>query len=117
MLVDDAVSQITENVLRRFAGDAPLSAAEPYVPPRATLPAQPTRVRWFVLAFIAFAVASAYLTRYCISAANTTMQQDLGFDDAQMGQLISAFMLGYFLSVSFPEAGWEIDSEPGLLSL
>jgi len=50
-----------------------------------------------VLAFIAFAVASAYLTRYCISAANTTMQQDLGFDDAQMGQLMSAFMLGYFL--------------------
>lgn len=58
---------------------------------------QPTRVRWVVLALVAFAAASAYLTRYCISAANTTMQEDLGFDNSQMGGLMSAFMLGYFL--------------------
>lgn len=46
---------------------------------------------------VAFASASAYLTRYCISAANTTIQNDLSFDDAQMGQLMSAFGLGYLL--------------------
>ncbi len=57
----------------------------------------PTAVRWIVLGIVAFASASAYLTRYCISAANTTIQQDLGFDDAQMGQLMSAFALGYLL--------------------
>ncbi len=58
---------------------------------------QPTSIRWVVLGLVAFAAASAYLTRYCISAANTTMQADLGFDNAQMGGLMSAFMLGYFL--------------------
>ena len=57
----------------------------------------PTSVRWIVLAMVAFAAASAYLTRYCISAANTTIQKDLGFSDAQIGQLMSAFALGYLL--------------------
>ncbi len=60
-------------------------------------PSPPTGVRWGVLGLIAFAAASAYLTRYCLSAANTTIQKDLGFDNAQMGQLMSAFMVGYFL--------------------
>ena len=58
---------------------------------------RPTRVRWLVLGIVAFASASAYLTRYCISAANTTIQADLGFDDGDMGKLMSAFALGYFL--------------------
>lgn len=57
----------------------------------------PTGIRWIVLAMVALAAAGAYLTRYCISAANTAMQRDLGLDDAQMGQLMSAFMLGYFV--------------------
>lgn len=54
-----------------------------------------TRVRWIVLAIVAFAAASAYLTRYCISAANTTIQAELKIDDAQMGWVMSAFSLGY----------------------
>ena len=57
----------------------------------------PTRVRWKVLSLVAFASASAYLTRYCISAANTTIQEDLGFDNAQMGRVMSGFALGYLL--------------------
>jgi len=57
----------------------------------------PTRVRWKVLALVAFASASAYLTRYCISAANTTIQGDLGFDNAQMGRIMSGFALGYLV--------------------
>ena len=60
-------------------------------------PQEATNVRRFVLGIVAFACASAYLTRYCISAANTTIQQDLGFDDRQMGQLMSAFAVGYLL--------------------
>jgi MFS family permease len=60
-------------------------------------PDSPTGVRWFVLGIVAFAAASAYLTRYCISAANTTIQQDLGFSDAQMGELMGVFAFGYLL--------------------
>ena len=54
-----------------------------------------TRVRWIVLGLVSFASASAYLTRYCISAANTTIQRDLEFDDERMGAIMSAFALGY----------------------
>ena len=61
------------------------------------LKSPPTRVRWTVLAFVAFASTSAYLTRYCISAANTTIQEDLGFDNAQLGRIMSGFALGYLL--------------------
>ena len=50
-----------------------------------------------MLGIVAMASTSAYLTRYCISAANTTIQRDLGFDEAQMGHLMSAFALGYLL--------------------
>ena len=57
----------------------------------------PTKVRWWVLGIVSFASASAYLTRYCISAANTTIQTDLGFDDSDMGKMMSAFALGYLL--------------------
>lgn len=57
----------------------------------------PTSVRWVVLGITAFASASAYLTRYCISAANTTIQEELGFNDVQMGELMSAFGIGYLL--------------------
>lgn len=64
----------------------------------------PTQVRWIVLVLVAFASVSAYLTRYGISAANTTIQRDLQFDDQQMGQLMSAFFLGYLL-FQIP-AGW-----------
>lgn len=56
---------------------------------------RPTSTRWIVLGFVAFASASAYLTRYCISAANTTIQAELGFDDKQMGWVLAAFSLGY----------------------
>jgi MFS family permease len=64
----------------------------------------PTLVRWIVLILVAFASVSAYLTRYGISAANTTIQRDLQFDDQQMGQLMSAFFLGYLI-FQIP-AGW-----------
>ena len=58
---------------------------------------RPTRTRWLMLSLVSFASASAYLTRYCISAANTTIQRDLDFDDATMGKVMSAFAFGYLI--------------------
>ncbi len=63
-----------------------------------------TSVRWMALGLVAFASASAYLTRHCISAANTTIQDDLGFSPQQMGLMMSAFALGY-LFFQIP-GGW-----------
>lgn len=58
----------------------------------------PTGVRFLVLGLISFAAASAYLTRYCISAANTTIQLEMGIsDDEKFGYVFSAFSLGYLL--------------------
>lgn len=57
-----------------------------------------------VLVIVALASASAYLTRYCISAANTTIQSELNFDDTEMGRLMGGFALGYL--VCQVPAGW-----------
>ena len=65
---------------------------------------RPTNIRWIVLGIVAFASASAYLTRHCIAAANTTIQADLSFDDQQMGLIFSSFSLGY-LFCQIP-GGW-----------
>lgn len=57
---------------------------------------KPTRVRYGVLAFLSLACMSAYLTRHCISVANTTIQSELQFTTEQMGWILSMFMFGYF---------------------
>ena len=62
-----------------------------------TLPQQPTPVRFGVLALLAMAAGSAYLTRHCIAVANTTIQEELHFNNAQMGLVLGAFSLGYLL--------------------
>jgi MFS family permease len=56
------------------------------------------------MGLVAFASASAYLTRYCVSAANTTIQLELGFNDKQMGWILGAFAFGY-LCFQVP-GGW-----------
>ena len=48
-----------------------------------------------VLAALALASTSAYLTRYCISVANTTIEAELGLTPSQMGWVFSAFNIGY----------------------
>jgi len=50
-----------------------------------------------VLVLLGMAAGSAYLTRHCIAVANTTIQKNLGFDDAQMGLILGAFSFGYLL--------------------
>ena len=57
----------------------------------------PTRVRFGVLLFMAAATSSAYLTRYCISVANTTIMDELHFSEMQMGWIFSAFAWGYLI--------------------
>lgn len=54
-------------------------------------------VRHTVAGFLAFAAASAYLTRHCLAVANTSMQADLGFNNQEFGYLYSAFSVGYLL--------------------
>ena len=58
---------------------------------------RPTIVRYGVLAFLSLGCSSAYLTRHCMSVANTTIQRELQFTTEQMGWILSVFMLGYLL--------------------
>jgi len=48
-----------------------------------------------VLAAIALASSSAYLTRYCISIANTTIAAELDLTPSDMGLVFTAFNIGY----------------------
>ena len=45
-----------------------------------------------------------YLDRYVLSAVVTPLQKDLGINDGQTGRLVTAFMIGYF--VTSPVFGW-----------
>jgi MFS family permease len=45
-----------------------------------------------------------YLDRYVFSAVLTPLQKDLGINDGQAGRLVTAFMIGYF--VTSPVFGW-----------
>jgi sugar phosphate permease len=58
---------------------------------------RPTRVRHLVLVLVALASSSAYLTRHSIAVANTKIQEDLRFTDAQMGWVLGAFSYGYLI--------------------
>lgn len=57
----------------------------------------PTRVRYLVLGLVAFAAASAYLTRYCVGAANTSIAAELKITNEDIGVILGAFNLGYLL--------------------
>ncbi len=45
-----------------------------------------------------------YLDRFVLSAVLTPLQKDLGLNDGQAGRLVTAFMIGYF--VTSPVFGW-----------
>ena len=45
-----------------------------------------------------------YLDRYVLSAVLPPLQKDLGLNDGQAGRLVTAFMIGYF--VTSPVFGW-----------
>jgi MFS family permease len=58
--------------------------------------ARPTSIRYLVVLLIALCSSSAYLTRYCISVANTTIEADLSLTPEQMGWILAMFNAGYF---------------------
>jgi MFS family permease len=45
-----------------------------------------------------------YLDRFVLSAVLTPLQKDLAINDGQAGRLVTAFMIGYF--VTSPVFGW-----------
>src|SRR5688572_29586736 len=45
-----------------------------------------------------------YLDRFVLSAVLTPLQKDLGINDGEAGRLVTAFMIGYF--VTSPIFGW-----------
>ncbi|MEK7707178.1 MAG: MFS transporter [Verrucomicrobiota bacterium] len=51
-----------------------------------------------------------YLDRYVLSAVLTPLQHDLSINDGQAGRLVTAFMIGYF--VTSPFFGWLGDRFP-----
>ncbi len=51
-----------------------------------------------------------YLDRFVLSAVLTPLQKDLGINDGQAGRLVTAFMIGYF--VTSPIFGWLGDRWP-----
>jgi WD40 repeat protein/sugar phosphate permease len=57
----------------------------------------PTRARLGVLAFACSLSLITYLDRVCIARAQHDIQRDLGFSDAALGLVFSAFTLGYAL--------------------
>ena len=57
---------------------------------------RPTSIRYLVVLLIALCSSSAYLTRYCISVANTTIEAELSLTTEQMGWILAAFNVGYF---------------------
>jgi sugar phosphate permease len=58
---------------------------------------RPTFLRYGVLVLLSLAASSAYLTRHCLAVANTTIQEELHFNNTQMGWILGVFSLGYFL--------------------
>lgn len=54
-------------------------------------------VRVGVMVLVGLAAGSAYLTRHCIAALNTTIQEDLDISPEEMGWVLGAFSAGYFL--------------------
>jgi MFS family permease len=75
-----------------------MNMAEKVVPTTesGSLSGRPTKVRYLVLTLLALACMSAYLTRVCLSTANTTIQRELGFSNEQMGLILAGFSTGYF---------------------
>ena len=62
-------------------------------------------VRYRALALMFLLTLVTYLDRVCISATAEVMQAELGLDKVQMGQVFSAFVLGYVL-FEIPGGRW-----------
>jgi MFS family permease len=66
-------------------------------------PRQPLSPAWILFILTGLNLFN-YLDRYVLSAVLTPLQKDLGINDGQTGRLVTAFMIGYF--VTSPVFGW-----------
>src|SRR5262249_28657073 len=71
------------------------AAARDRPPPGIESGARPSRVRYGVLVLLALGATGSYLTRTCLSTANTTIQREFGVSNARMGEILAAFFVGY----------------------
>jgi len=58
---------------------------------------RPTKVRVWIVLGLALASTVAYLSRRCMGVMNTTITDEFGWTNTQIGQVMGAFNLGYFL--------------------
>ena len=70
-------------------------------PPKAL---RPSRARYGVLSFACSLALLTYLDRICIMQARSSIKEDLGFTESEMGLIFAAFLVGYLL-LEVP-AGW-----------
>lgn len=78
-------------------------------------PSKATHVRWSIVAAATLMSVLLYLDRYCIPFALTFMQEELGLNPIQAGNVKSAFFLAYSLC-QIP-SGWLSDRWGGRLML
>ena len=71
----------------------------------ANVTGEPTAVRWRILAILVGFSLCCYLLRMNISVAQAFMVPELGLSDIQIGEVFSAFMLGYAL-FQIPAGVW-----------
>ena len=69
----------------------------------ATIPRRSLSPTW-VLTILTGLNLFNYLDRFVLSAVLTPLQKDLGINDGQAGRLVTAFMIGYFITA--PVFGW-----------
>ena len=72
----------------------PKQSGTAYAPPSS---AKPTHTRWIILSLLFLISVITYLDRVNISVAARQMMPALGLTEIQMGQVFSAFVLGYAL--------------------
>lgn len=64
-------------------------------------------LRWYIAVLLCFASELNYLDRQALSVLATQIQKDVGFTDAQYGQITSAFLMSY--SVMYLVSGRILD--------
>ncbi|MSO21726.1 MAG: MFS transporter [Acidobacteria bacterium] len=60
-------------------------------------PLRGSPARWIILALLGAISATSYIERVCISVMSPLIMHDLKLDQPRMGQVFSAFLLGYSL--------------------
>ncbi len=87
----------------------------PVNPPPVIAKARPTSCRWFLVAVATLMSVMMYLDRFCVSFAQSFIQEDLGLTNSETNWIISFFFWSYALG-QIP-AGWLSDRYGGRIML